>query len=98
MCSNRCAALLKVTKLNKALADAEKCVELRPDWDKAYFRKGSVFEAMADYQAAAQAYRQGATVVPDNRELDLRAARMESLVKQTRARQRAEQSKLNDQG
>ncbi len=24
---------------------AEKCIALRPDWDKGYFRKGSVLEA-----------------------------------------------------
>lgn len=44
--SNRCAALLKLSKTTKALADAEECIRLRPDWDKGYFRKGAVLEAL----------------------------------------------------
>ena len=30
------------------MADAEKCVELQPDWDKAYFRKAVALEASDD--------------------------------------------------
>ena len=89
LCSNRCAALLKVSKLTKALADAEKCLELRPKWEKGYFRKGLVLEAMSNFQAAAGVYREGATVAPDSRELILKAATLESKVKQTRARDKA---------
>ncbi len=44
--SNRSAALLKLNKVTKALEDAEKCIELRPDWDKGYFRKGNVLEEL----------------------------------------------------
>ena len=43
--SNRSASFLKLSKVSQALADAEKCVELRPDWDKAYFRKATALEA-----------------------------------------------------
>jgi len=38
--SNRCACFLKMDKDVRALEDAEKCVELKPDWPKGYFRKG----------------------------------------------------------
>lgn len=44
--SNRCAALLKISKFSKALDDAHTVIRLRPDWDKGYFRKASVLEAM----------------------------------------------------
>ena len=30
--SNRCLALNKLEKFNEALADAEKCIKIRPDW------------------------------------------------------------------
>lgn len=40
-CSNRSAALLALAKTTKALADAEECIRLRPDWDKGHFRKAS---------------------------------------------------------
>ncbi len=43
-CSNRSAALLKLKKVSKALEDADKCIELRPEWEKGYFRKGAVLE------------------------------------------------------
>ena len=44
-CSNRSAALLKLQKVAKALADAEHCLKLRPEWEKGYFRKGAALEA-----------------------------------------------------
>lgn len=43
-CSNRSAALLKLKKVTKALEDADACIKLKPDWEKGYFRKASVFE------------------------------------------------------
>lgn len=43
--SNRSAALLNLNKFTKALADAEACINLRPDWDKGHYRKGLASEA-----------------------------------------------------
>jgi tetratricopeptide (TPR) repeat protein len=40
--SNRCAALLKLGRVGEARADAEKCINLRREWEKAHFRLGSV--------------------------------------------------------
>ncbi|KAL0388554.1 UNVERIFIED_CONTAM: Stress-induced-phosphoprotein 1 [Sesamum radiatum] len=48
--SNRAAAFLHLVKLNKALADAETTISLKPDWEKGYFRKGCVLEAMERYE------------------------------------------------
>jgi hypothetical protein len=31
--------------VSQALQDAEKCCELKPDWDKAHFRKAAALEA-----------------------------------------------------
>ena len=39
--SNRSASFLKLSKVTQALTDAEKCVELKPDWDNAHFRKAA---------------------------------------------------------
>ncbi|KAL4857231.1 Small glutamine-rich tetratricopeptide repeat-containing protein beta [Chlorella vulgaris] len=55
--SNRCAALLKLSKTTKALADAEECIRLRPDWDKGYFRKGAVLEALEKMDEALESYQ-----------------------------------------
>ena len=48
-CSNRSAALLKLNKVQKALADAEQCIQLRKDWEKGYFRKAVVLEGLQKY-------------------------------------------------
>ena len=43
--SNRANAFLKLSKAGKALADAEKCLELAPDFVKGYHRKASALHA-----------------------------------------------------
>lgn len=44
--SNRAAAFLHLVKLNKALADAETTISLKPDWEKVQFLHtyGSYFD------------------------------------------------------
>lgn len=42
--SNRSAALLQLKKAAKALEDAEKCIQCRPEWDKGHYRKGLALE------------------------------------------------------
>ena len=44
--SNRSAALLQLNKVSKAIADAEECIRLKPDWEKGYFRKGNAYETL----------------------------------------------------
>lgn len=72
--SNRSAALLQLSKTGKALADAEECIRLRPDWDKGYFRKAAALEALGrmeevgaeggDRMCAAAVGRRGAVRAP----------------------------------
>eukprot|EP01105_Mastigella_eilhardi_P016473 TRINITY_DN3767_c0_g1_i2.p1 TRINITY_DN3767_c0_g1~~TRINITY_DN3767_c0_g1_i2.p1 ORF type:complete len:581 (-),score=161.74 TRINITY_DN3767_c0_g1_i2:662-2362(-) len=37
--SNRCAALTSLGEFERALADAEMCLQLKPDWAKGHYRK-----------------------------------------------------------
>ena len=69
--SNRSAALLQLSKTGKALADAEECIRLRPDWDKGYFRKAAALEALgrmeevgAEGRGAAGVLRRGPVSAP----------------------------------
>ncbi|KAC9177482.1 hypothetical protein E3N88_46236 [Mikania micrantha] len=55
--SNRAAAFLNLVKLQKALIDAETTISLNPSWDKGYFRKGCVLEAMERFDDALDAFR-----------------------------------------
>lgn len=80
-CSNRCAALIKIAKLSKALADAEKCIELRPGWEKSYYRKGCTLEAMSNFESALDVYKLGLQHAPASRELSSRVARLEPMVR-----------------
>lgn len=43
---NRSAALLQINKYSKALADADECIRLEPEWDKGYFRRACALEAL----------------------------------------------------
>ncbi|KAL6070823.1 putative stress-inducible protein [Balamuthia mandrillaris] len=40
--SNRSAAYLKLSKFDNAHKDADKCIQLKPDWAKGYYRKAQV--------------------------------------------------------
>merc|ERR1719261_106029 len=46
--SNRSQAFLKLSKITKAIEDADKCISLAPDFVKGYHRKASALHAMAE--------------------------------------------------
>ena len=41
-------------QVKQALQDADVCVKLRPDWEKAHYRKGMAQEAAGDENAALE--------------------------------------------
>lgn len=57
--SNRAAAYQSKGDFSKALADAEKCIQLAPQWPKGYSRKGAALHAMKRYEEARSAYVMG---------------------------------------
>ena len=57
--SNRSAAYMKADSISKALKDAEKCVELAPQWSKGYSRLGAAQHALKRFQAAIDNFRKG---------------------------------------
>ena len=64
--SNRSAAYLKAGDYERALEDANSCIELRPDYAKGYGRKGSAYHAMKKYKNAVSAYKEGLKVCNDD--------------------------------
>lgn len=62
--SNRSAAYLSKGDANNALSDAEKCVELSPDWPKGYSRKGAALHALRRYPDAITSYEAGLKIAP----------------------------------
>lgn len=64
--SNRSAALASVHRYSEALADAEKTVELKPDWAKGYSRLGAAHLGLGDAASAVAAYEKGLALDPTN--------------------------------
>lgn len=77
--SNRAAAYLKLGAYNDALKDAEKCLELKPDFVKAHARKGHAYFWTKQYNRALQAYDDGLKYDPQN--ADCREGRMRTMMK-----------------
>uniref|UniRef100_A0ACD5YM31 Uncharacterized protein n=1 Tax=Avena sativa TaxID=4498 RepID=A0ACD5YM31_AVESA len=67
--SNRSAALASIHRYSDALADAEKTVELKPDWAKGYSRLGAAHLGLGDAASSIAAYEKGLALDPSNQGL-----------------------------
>ena len=56
--SNRSAAYCNLEQYELALKDAEKCVQIAPDWVKGHFRKGKALIGLKQYTEAIAALKQ----------------------------------------
>ncbi|KAM7485503.1 hypothetical protein LguiA_001512 [Lonicera macranthoides] len=79
--SNRAAAFLHLVKLQKALTDAETTISLNPNWEKGYFRKGCVLEAMERYDEALDAFRIALQYNPQSSEVSKKIKRLTQLAR-----------------
>ena len=66
--SNRCATLIKLMDIVAGLKDADKCIELDPNFVKAYARKGTCHHLMKEYHKAMKAFEDGLKLDPTNKE------------------------------
>jgi stress-induced-phosphoprotein 1 len=64
--SNRSAAYLKKSDAVNALADAESCIGLDPNFSKGYSRKGAALHAAKRFNDAIAAYQQGLAKFPND--------------------------------
>jgi stress-induced-phosphoprotein 1 len=64
--SNRSAAYLSSGDGGKALADGEKCIEIKADWPKGYSRKGAALHSLKNYEGAEAAYQAGLAIAPED--------------------------------
>ncbi|KAJ6646754.1 U-box domain-containing protein 70 [Pseudolycoriella hygida] len=63
--SNRSFAFLKLKQLYYANEDAEKAIQLKPDWAKAHFRKAEVHLAAANYDVSLLSYGRALQLQPN---------------------------------
>jgi len=75
--SNRAAAYMGLNKFEDALADAESCIKLMPNWVKGYYRKGAALVAMSRHEEAVKAFKKGLECEPSNEDLQQRLAEAE---------------------
>ncbi|OJJ48125.1 hypothetical protein ASPZODRAFT_1522014 [Penicilliopsis zonata CBS 506.65] len=64
--SNRSAVYAAQTEYQKALDDADKATELKPDWSKGWLRKGAANRGLGDLLAAHDAYEEALKLEPTN--------------------------------
>ena len=64
--SNRSACYASVGKLVAAVEDAERCIELKPEWGKGYSRLGLALFKKGDLSGAQKAYAGGLACDPNN--------------------------------
>ncbi|XP_075478202.1 uncharacterized protein LOC142519152 [Primulina tabacum] len=93
--SNRAAAFLNLVKLNKALADAETTISLKPDWEKGYFRKGCVLEAMENYEDALDAFQLALKYNSQSSEVSRKIKRLTQLARDKKRAQEVENMRSN---
>jgi protein-histidine N-methyltransferase len=80
--SNRSAAYTSLQKGDNALADASKCIELRPDWHKGYLRRADALEKMYRYPEAKQAYEAGLKIDSEDALLKDGTKRMQDIMEE----------------
>lgn len=64
--SNRSACYASLGEYEKALEDGSECVKLKPDWPKGYARKGLAEFFLKRYDEAAETYKKGLELAPED--------------------------------
>jgi len=67
--SNRSACYASLGEYEKALEDGAECVKLKPDWPKGYARKGLAEFFLKKYDEAAETYKKGLELAPQDSSL-----------------------------
>ncbi|XP_060180605.1 uncharacterized protein LOC132610314 [Lycium barbarum] len=93
--SNRAAAFLHLVKLSKALADAEMTISLKPEWEKGYFRKGCILEAMERYDDALAAFQIASKYNPQSSEVSKKIKTITQLAKDKKRTEELENMRSN---
>jgi hypothetical protein len=65
--SNRAMVRLNLSKVEGALSDTKKCLEIDPKSVKAWHRKSQALQRMNEWDEAIAAAREGAAIEPDNK-------------------------------
>lgn len=67
--SNRAACYTKLMDWSRAMEDVDKCLEIDPQFVKAYIRKGKIQHFLKQYHKALETYQKGLDLEPTSSEL-----------------------------
>eukprot|EP00897_Mesotaenium_endlicherianum_P009467 jgi/Mesen1/8549/ME000484S07937 len=87
--SNRSAAFLHLSKVTKALADAETTIKLQPSFEKGHFRKGCALEALKKYDEALAAFKEAAELNPQSKDVQNKMRHLQRVVRDSKRLQGA---------
>eukprot|EP01012_Entosiphon_sulcatum_P015824 TRINITY_DN2079_c0_g1_i1.p1 TRINITY_DN2079_c0_g1~~TRINITY_DN2079_c0_g1_i1.p1 ORF type:complete len:569 (-),score=117.53 TRINITY_DN2079_c0_g1_i1:54-1733(-) len=77
--SNRSAAYCADKQYGRALTDANKVVEIKPDWAKGWARKGAAHHGKGEVKEAIAAYKKGLELEPGNESCKTALAELEPI-------------------
>jgi len=80
--SNRAASYSALNRHGEALADAEKCIQLKPDWIKGHFRKGVALSKLSRHAEAVQAFDMALKIEPGNQDVMQKLNESRTILKQ----------------
>jgi len=94
--SNRSAAYAGLLNWEKALSDGSKCIQLKGDWAKGYFRKGLAEFEMKKYDASVNTLKQGLSVEPTNTDIRDKLREAERLWQKNKPRVNPDGTPMSD--
>jgi len=80
--SNRSAAYASCKKYEEALKDAEKAIELKPDWPRGYSRRATALHFLGRLEEARDGYKKALEMDPSNATLKESLEQVEKALKQ----------------
>jgi stress-induced-phosphoprotein 1 len=66
---NRSASFHNLKKYQEALADGEKCIQIKPDWGKGFQRKAMALQGLGKLEDSMEAYEKGIELDPTNAQI-----------------------------
>ena len=93
--SNRCAVLAHADRWDDALVVALECVELRPEWPRSHWCKGSALEGVGRHGEALDAFKTALELDPENVVRLLRLLPLLAALRWLQSRRIAQQTKAN---
>eukprot|EP01097_Dermamoeba_algensis_P007948 TRINITY_DN512_c0_g1_i5.p1 TRINITY_DN512_c0_g1~~TRINITY_DN512_c0_g1_i5.p1 ORF type:complete len:289 (-),score=47.90 TRINITY_DN512_c0_g1_i5:782-1648(-) len=79
--SNRAAARCWIKAYTEALSDAEKALELRPEWTKGYLRKAAALTSLKRFSEAKECYLKWQEIDPSSVEVKRALTELDSLMR-----------------